>query len=72
MTVTKLRQNLFKVLDNLIKTGIPVEIERRGKKIKIVAVDPRGKLDNLEPHRGTIVGDPQKLVHIDWSSEWRP
>ena len=72
MTVTKLRQNLFKVLDSVIKTGIPVEIERRGKRIKIIAVDPRRKLDNLKPHRGTIAGDPEELVHIDWSSEWRP
>ncbi|MCW1922483.1 hypothetical protein OKA05_07945 [Luteolibacter arcticus] len=24
------------------------------------------------PKRSIIVGDPEDLVHIDWSSEWRP
>ena len=26
----------------------------------------------LLPKRDIIVGDPEELVHIDWSSEWRP
>ena len=26
----------------------------------------------LLPKRHIIVGDPEELVHIDWSSEWRP
>jgi prevent-host-death family protein len=58
MTVTKLRQNLFKVLDQVIETGIPIVIKRKGKKIKIVAVEPVSRLEKLEPHPGTIVGDP--------------
>jgi hypothetical protein len=24
------------------------------------------------PKRDIIVGDPEELVHLDWSSEWRP
>lgn len=72
MTVTKLRQNLFKVLDQVIETGIPIEIKRKGKKIKIVAVEPVSRLEMLEPHPGTIVGNPENLVHMDWSGEWKP
>lgn len=26
----------------------------------------------LLPKRDIIVGDPEDLVHIDWSSEWQP
>ena len=26
----------------------------------------------LLPKRDIIVGDPEDLVHLDWSSEWRP
>ena len=26
----------------------------------------------LLPKRDLIVGDPEELVHIDWSPEWRP
>jgi len=29
-------------------------------------------LQRLLPKRDIIVGDPEDLVHIDWSSEWRP
>ena len=72
MTVTKLRQNIFKVLDQVIETGVPVVVERNGKKIKIVAVEPSRKLDNLEPHPGTMIGHPEDLVHMDWSAEWKP
>jgi len=27
---------------------------------------------NLLPKRDIIVGDPEDLAHLDWSSEWRP
>ncbi len=30
------------------------------------------ELEKLLPKRDLIVGDPEELVHLDWSSEWRP
>jgi len=33
---------------------------------------PPCDLQQLLPKRDIIVGDPEDLVHIDWSSEWRP
>ena len=35
-------------------------------------VDGPPKLSRLSAHPGTIVGDPEDLVHLDWSGEWRP
>ncbi|MBT8221137.1 MAG: type II toxin-antitoxin system Phd/YefM family antitoxin [Bacteroidia bacterium] len=35
ITVTKLRANLYKLLDEVIETGIPIEINRKGKTILI-------------------------------------
>ncbi len=32
----------------------------------------RRDLEKLLPKRDIIVGDPEELVHLDWSSEWRP
>jgi hypothetical protein len=29
-------------------------------------------IENLEPHPDGIVGDPDELIHMDWSSEWKP
>ena len=65
---TKLRQNLYRILDDILQTGIPVEIERNGKILKIIP-EKINKLNNLEKH-DVINGDPEKIVHMDWSSEW--
>jgi len=66
--VTKLRQNLYRILDDILQTGIPVEIERNGKILKIIP-EKINKLNNLEKH-DVINGDPEEIVHMDWSSEW--
>jgi prevent-host-death family protein len=69
LSAAKLRQNLFRVLDEVLEKGTPVEIERKGKILKIVPKESDSKLTNLEPH-DTIIGDPERLVNIDWSKEW--
>jgi len=71
-TATKLRANLYKVLDRVLKTGVPVEINRQGKLLKIVPMTPTSKLDNLKPHPDYLAVKPEALVHMDWSKEWRP
>jgi hypothetical protein len=43
--MTALRSNLFKIVDEIIETGNPVVLERKGYRLKIVIV---GKLDNLK------------------------
>lgn len=70
LSVTKLRANLYKIVDQVIETGAPLEIERKGKKVKIVPVRNKSKLGNLVKHPGTIAGDPEEIVHSDWSSRW--
>jgi hypothetical protein len=56
----------------VLETGVPVEIERRGKILKIVPTDIPNKLDNLIDRKDFIRGDPEDLAHLDWSSAWRP
>jgi prevent-host-death family protein len=68
MSLTALRQKLFKVVDEVILTGIPVEISRKGHIVKIVLDDKKSKLANLAPH-DCIVGDPDDLVDISLH-EW--
>ena len=31
VTASKLRENIYRILDQVLETGVPVEIERRGK-----------------------------------------
>lgn len=71
LTASKLRENVYRILDQVLATGVPVEIERGGKILRISAAESPGKLANLK-RRDCIVGDPQELVHHDWSSEWSP
>ena len=69
LTATKLRQNLYNILDGVIDSGIPVEIERKGVLLKIVPEERMNKWDRLEEHH-VINGNPESLVSVDWSGEW--
>ncbi len=64
-SVSKLRADLFRVLDRVLATGVPVEIERNGKILKIIPA-------NIKAHPEYMKCDPESLIHIDWSEEWRP
>ena len=70
LTASRLRQDIYRILDRVAETGIPVEIRRKGKMLKIIAVEVPSKLSNLETRQGFVVGDPEDLVHLDWSGEW--
>lgn len=74
VTASKLRENVYKILDEVLETGVPVEITRGGRKLKIVPVEesPKRKLDRLTTHPKALLADPEDLVHLDWSKEWRP
>ena len=68
ISLTALRNNLFKIVDQVIQTGNPVTLERKGKTLKIVLEEEKSKLGNLKPH-DCINGDPDELVHVK-VSEW--
>jgi antitoxin (DNA-binding transcriptional repressor) of toxin-antitoxin stability system len=66
-----LRENLYRILDEVLETGVPIEIKHRGKILRIAPAETRSKLDNLRP-RPYLLADPEELVHLDWSEEWHP
>ena len=71
VSASKLRQNIYSLLDEVLRTGRPLEILRKGRRLRVVAVDGGNKLDNLKAH-DSLKGDPEDIVHMDWSNEWRP
>ncbi len=71
MTASQLRQNIYQVLDQALETGVPLEVERKGRRLRIVPEPPLDKLDKLK-RRDCLTGDPEDIVHMDWSKEWRP
>jgi hypothetical protein len=72
MTASELREDVYRVLDHVLATGEAVEIERNGRRLRIVADDPPRRLGRLVARPWVIVGDPNDLVHVDWSDERTP
>lgn len=72
LTASRLRADVYRVLDRVIETGVPAEVERRGKVLRIVPAEIVERLKRLPARRTFIKGDPEDLVHLDWSREWRP
>lgn len=69
MTATRLRHDIYNILDNIIETGIPVEVERKGGKLRIIPEKKKNKLDNLKK-RELVKGDIEDIIHIDWMKGW--
>ena len=72
LSASKLRENVYRILDEVIETGQPVEVLRRGQVISVAPVlaGGRRRLAGMVVHPEALVGDPQDLVHVDWSGEW--
>ena len=69
---SNIQRDILGLLDKVVKTGVPVEIERKGKRLIISPAEKRRNLDSLEDHTDFIVGKPDDIVHMDWSKEWKP
>lgn len=71
VNASQLRQDIYRLLDRVLETGEPLEIERRGRHLRVVAVDEQpARLQRISGNRDAIVGDPEELVRTDWSADW--
>jgi hypothetical protein len=70
ITASTLRGNIYRLLDEVLETGQPLEIERKGSLLRIVPEKRLAKMSTLIKHPCLQV-DPESIVHIDWSDEWR-
>ena len=70
LSATKLRQNIYQVLDHVATTGEVIEINRKGQVFEIKLQEPVSKLEKLTKRPDVIVGD-DNLDDIDWSNEWQ-
>jgi hypothetical protein len=71
-TASRLRANLYRLLDRVAETGIPLEIERKGRILRVEAVTGVDRIACLRPHPEAIREDLESLVDVDWSGEWEP
>lgn len=75
MTATRLRTELYRTLDRILETGETVEIVRaRGTVVLQAAASARVGRTSRKPatNPDLVVGDPDELVHFDWSKHWKP
>ena len=71
LTASKLREDIYRVLDHVLATGEPVEIERNGRRLRIIADEPPTRMSRLVRRDGVVTGDSDDLVHLDWFDEWQ-
>ena len=76
VTATKLRSELYQILDRVLETGESVEVTRaRGTVvIKPLRSEKRSRAAKRKPkpNPNLVVGDPDELIHFDWVSHWKP
>ena len=51
LTPTELRRDLYRLLDQVLETGVGLEVERHGRVLRIVADDEPSRLERLTRHR---------------------
>ena len=69
VTPTQLRSDIYNLLDEVLQTGLPLEIKKGDKKLRVVPVDEVDKLNNLISRPEVISGEPDELAELSWSDE---
>ncbi len=70
VSINQFRSDIDGLLEHVLKDKQPLEIEYRCIRLIISLAKSENKLANLKPHPDCIKGDPEDIVHMDWSSEW--
>ncbi len=73
MTITpsKLRENLYNLLDVVIETKEPLEVKRNGQILMIVPEHKKSRLKSIQPKKITSCSDDE-LINTSWEGEWKP
>lgn len=80
LTPSKLRADVYRILDRVLATGEPVQVERKGRRLVISPAEGPGgpepprrrRLEDFAISPTLLVGDPDDIVEIDWSRYWDP
>jgi hypothetical protein len=69
ITASKLRENIYRILDDAVATGTSIEVVRKGSILRIVPEPRVSKLARLRKRKG-FQGDPDDIISMDWLKEW--
>ena len=65
-----LRADIYRILDEVLETGKPVEINRRGQILRIVLDGQQPRSRRLVRRTDVIVGSADDLDDISWEDSW--
>jgi len=73
ITPTQLRKDLYRLLDRIIETGEPLQIDRKGVTLQIERKPALSKLERIRAmgRPDVWVGDPNDIFDLDFMEEWR-
>lgn len=71
LTLTALRQQIFQVADEVLLTGEPVSIERKGKVLLLSAASELNKSKSLKLKRRKLISGDAVSLHTVKVGEWR-
>lgn len=73
LNATQLRAQLYRVLDEVIATGRPRRLVRKGHRllISLESTPQRLDLDALPRRRATDLS-PEELADLSWEHAWEP
>jgi hypothetical protein len=71
VTPSKLRENLYNLLDAVAEKGELLEISRKGKILRIVPEQRPSRLDKIIAKNITTASD-EELINTSWGDEWKP
>ncbi len=71
INASALRANIYNILDEILASGQSVEIERKGRRLRIEPDKQPSKLDRLRPFPEFEVIDSDDFPDLHWDSEWK-
>ena len=70
VSASGLRRNIHRLLDEVLESGEPLEIPRRGRVLRVVAEATASKTAAMRGNPHALTGDPDDVVPVDWSPSW--
>ena len=73
VTASELRANIYRLLDEVVATGVPLDVDRKGVRLRIVSTAGGSKLSRLVPRPEVVVDEAEDLDDVDlgWEREWK-
>lgn len=72
VNASQLRKDVYRLLDQVLATGQPLEVERNGRRLRITPAAGGSRLDRVTPRPDLVTGDAADLADLDWTDAWRP